>query len=67
VDKELLFSISLNEFKDFTLKSFSAFEDLLDSTPYRCFKDYHLNVALHNVFLVNKVLSVPALLVFYSL
>jgi hypothetical protein len=61
VDKELLFNTSLDELKDFTLESFSAFEDLLDNTPYRCFKDYHPNVELHNKFLINKVLSIPAL------
>jgi hypothetical protein len=61
VDKELLFNISLEGLKDFTLKSFSPFEDLLDNTLYKCFKDYHLNVELHNKFLINKVLSVPAL------
>jgi hypothetical protein len=61
VDEELLFNTSLDELKDFTLQSFSAFEDLLDNTPYRCFKDYHPNVELHTKFLINKVLSVPAL------
>ena len=61
VDKELLFDISLGELKDFTLESFSAFEDLLDNTPYKCFKDYHPSVKLHNTFLINKVLSIPSL------
>jgi hypothetical protein len=61
VDKELLFSISLEGLKDFTLESFSPFEDLLDNTPYKCFKDYYLNVELHNKFLINKVLFVLAL------
>jgi hypothetical protein len=56
-----LFSISLEELKDFTLESFSAFKDLLDNTPYKCFKDYYPNVKLHNTFLINKVLSVPTL------
>jgi hypothetical protein len=61
VDKELLFSISLEELKDFTLESFSAFEDLLDNTPYKCFRDYHPNIELHNTFLINRVLSIPTL------
>jgi hypothetical protein len=61
VDKELLFSSSLEELKDFTLEAFSAFKDLLDNTPYKCFKDYHPYVELHNTFLINKVLSVPTL------
>ena len=42
IDKELLFNTSLDELKDFTLESFSAFEDLLDNTPYKCFKSYTL-------------------------
>jgi hypothetical protein len=61
VNKELLFNTSLDKLKDFTLESFSAFEDLLDNTPYRCFKDYYPNVELHNKFFINKVLSIPAL------
>jgi hypothetical protein len=56
-----LFSTSLKELKDFTLKSFSAFKDLLDNTLYKCFKDYHPNIELHNIFLINKVLSIPTL------
>ena len=61
VNKELLFNTPLEELQDFTLESFSAFEDLLDNTPYRCFKDYHPNVEFHNKFLINKVLSIPTL------
>jgi hypothetical protein len=56
-----LFSTSLEELKDFTLESFSAFKDLLDNTLYKCFRDYHPNIELHNTFLINKVLSIPIL------
>jgi hypothetical protein len=56
-----LFSISLEGLKDFTLESFSPFKDLLDNMPYKCFKDYYLNIELYNKFLINKVLFVLAL------
>jgi hypothetical protein len=57
----LLFNIPLQDFKDFSLKSFSVFEDFLNNTPYTCFKDYNLNVNFYNTFLRTKVLTTPSL------
>jgi superfamily II DNA helicase RecQ len=59
--KELLFNIPLGELKDFNLESFSNFEDYLDMTPYKCFKDFHPNIEYYNDFLISRVFKTPSL------
>src|SRR5450432_2969572 len=56
--EKLLFNIPFEEYlKDLTLESLSKDEDLLNSTPYKCFKDFNSNSTLYNAFLRDKVFS----------
>ena len=59
--EQLLFNISKREYKDVTLEEFSPLEDINNNTPYKCFKDFHLNIEYYNLFLYNKVLSTLSL------
>ena len=51
LNTKLLLGISTRELNDLTLESFSSFEDMSNTTPYTCFKDYNPRGALYNKFL----------------
>jgi superfamily II DNA helicase RecQ len=59
--EKLLLNISSREYKEVTLDEFSKVEDRDNTTPYKCFKDFHPNSSKFDSFISNKVLDTPSL------
>ena len=62
LQEELLFGIDYTkELRSFTLEAFGKVEDLYNSTPFKCFRDFHPEAALYNKYLISKLLDLPRL------
>lgn len=61
LNTKLLLNVSIKELRDLTLESFSSFEDMSNTTPYTCFKDYNPRSDFYSNFLLGKVLATPSL------
>ena len=59
--KRLLLDIPISSLTELTLESFSVFEDPLNTTPCKCFKDFSPNIGFYNTFLQDQVLAKPKL------
>jgi superfamily II DNA helicase RecQ len=60
--EKLLFSLCSSEYNSLLLEDFSQVEDNWDSTPFKCFKDFHPNVSKNDVILLNIVMGNKRLL-----
>ena len=62
LQEKLLFNIDYTkELKEFTLEAFSKEEDISNTIPFKCFKDFHPDIKLYNNYLISKLFSIPSL------
>ena len=55
--KELLLDINPGLYQDITLNQFVLFEDLNNTDPYKCFRDFNPKVNKTNFFLYNEIIN----------
>ena len=53
--EELLLNISKSKYSSVTLEEFSKYEDRSVTTPYKCFRDFHPNLATSNSFIQDEI------------
>ena len=62
LQEKLLFSIPKSRYKDINFSDYSKYKDRSNTTPFKCFRDFCLNLTRNSEFLQSEILANTALL-----